>query len=305
MAMRVVVTVTAAWLVFRAIDWTSVLNLVAGADIALLSFALLVALLQFAFLVFRWHAIIEILSGISASYAQLGIGLGRSMLLSQIMPSTVGGDVVRVVAVAGHTGMGSAARSVICDRILGLAVLAAMVVVMLPFFASHVGVSASFIVVAGVSIAGMVIFLLLLVSPPKLSRFPWVGGYVAIVGGDVRRMLISGPISILVLVMILVTHLLSVVIVYDLARGFAASISFVQCLVVVPPALLISATPVSLGGWGVREGALVAGFALVGASTEAAVAASVFFGLTGPLVGMFTELTFLVVRTQKGARKNG
>ncbi len=305
MAMRVIVTAAAAWLVFRSIDWTGVVKLLARADVMLLSFASLVALLQFALLVFRWHAIIEMLSGISASNAQLALGLGRSMLFSQIMPSTVGGDVVRVVALAGHTGAASAARSVICDRILGLAVLAAMVAVMLPSFASLIGIGAAFTVVAGVSIVGLAIFLSLLVSSHRLSRLPWVGSYAAVVSGDLRRMLIGGSTSVRVLLLILVTHLLSVLIVYVLAHGLAASISFVQCLVVVPPALLISAAPVSLGGWGVREGALVAGFALVGASTEAAVAASVLLGLTGPLIGTFTELTFLLLRTHKATPKNG
>ena len=305
MAMRVIVTVAAAWLVFRSIDWTGFINIVTRADIMLLGFASLVALVQFALLVFRWRAIIGMLSGISASNAQLALGLGRSMLFAQIMPSTVGGDVVRVVALAGHTGTASAARSVICDRILGLTVLAAMVAVTLPSFALLIGIGTAFTVVAGVSTVGLAIFLALLLAAHRLSRLPWVGSYAAVVGGDLRRMLISGPVSVLVLLMILVTHLLNVLIVYGLAHGLAAPISFVQCLVVVPPALLISAAPVSLGGWGVREGALAAAFALVGASTEAAVAVSVLLGLTGPLIGTFTELTFLLLRTHKATPKNG
>jgi uncharacterized membrane protein YbhN (UPF0104 family) len=53
----------------------------------------------------------------------------------------------------------------------------------------------------------------------------------------------------------------------------------------VPPALLVSALPISLGGWGVREGALVAAFSLVHADPAAVAATSVMFGLTTPLVG--------------------
>jgi hypothetical protein len=39
-------------------------------------------------------------------------------------------------------------------------------------------------------------------------------------------------------------------------------ISLMDSLLIVPPAPLISAIPISLGGWGVGEGALAAGFVL-------------------------------------------
>jgi uncharacterized protein (TIRG00374 family) len=44
--------------------------------------------------------------------------------------------------------------------------------------------------------------------------------------------------------------------------------------------LLIARLPVSYGGWGVREGTLVLGFAQFGVSREAALAASISYGLT-------------------------
>ena len=73
---------------------------------------------------------------------------------------------------------------------------------------------------------------------------------------------------------------------------------------IVPPALLISAASVSLGGWGVREGALAAGFALIGASSEAGVAASVLFGLSGFLIGLIAELAMVLIRTRNVTRKD-
>ena len=59
---------------------------------------------------------------------------------------------------------------------------------------------------------------------------------------------------------------------------------------------MISSVPISLAGWGVREGALATGFVLVGASSEAGVATSILFGLTGPLIGLMTELATPFVR---------
>ena len=59
----------------------------------------------------------------------------------------------------------------------------------------------------------------------------------------------------------------------------------------------------SLGGWGVREGALAAGFTLVGASTEAGVATSILFGLSGPLAGIIVELMAPLERRRQARRK--
>jgi glycosyltransferase 2 family protein len=301
---RVGVTAGAAWLVFGSINWLDVIGLLARANIMLLSLAALVAAVQFAILVFRWQAIIEMLSGEPAAGAELALALGRSMLFSHVMPSTVGGDVVRVVAVAGHTGAALAARSVICDRILGLALLTAIVVAILPFFASLPYADAAFTAVATVSFGGLVILLLLLASSDWLSRQHWIGRYPATIAGDFRRLFTKGSMSAVLLLMTLATHLLSVLMIYDLAHALAASVSFLQCLVIVPPALLISAVPISLGGWGVREGALATGFVLIGASSEAGVAASVLFGLSGFLIGLIAELAAALIRMRKITRKD-
>jgi hypothetical protein len=95
------------------------------------------------------------------------------------------------------------------------------------------------------------------------------------------------------------THLFGILLIHELAGAVATPITFVDCLLIVPPALLISSVPFSLAGWGVREGALAAGFVLVGSSSEAGVATSILFGLTGPLIGLLTEFTTPFVRARE------
>src|ERR1700736_2799330 len=96
---RVAVTLAAAWLILRSIDWIVLAHLLASADFNRLALAAVVFVVQFALLVWRWRMIIEILGGErTATLVELAIGLGRSMLLGQALPSAVGGDLVRVVA---------------------------------------------------------------------------------------------------------------------------------------------------------------------------------------------------------------
>src|SRR5262249_56140773 len=121
----------------------------------------------------------------------------------------------------------------------------------------------------------------------------------ASMGADGRQAIIGGTPGCLMLLLGLATHIFGVLLIYELVRALATPISLLDCLLIVPPTLLISSVPISLGGWGVREGALAAGFVLVGATSEAGVATSVLFGLTGPLIGLITELATPLVRVRE------
>jgi uncharacterized membrane protein YbhN (UPF0104 family) len=75
------------------------------------------------------------------------------------------------------------------------------------------------------------------------------------------------------------THLLNVLVFWMLGRSLGLSMAFDQWFVVVPTVLLISMLPISIGGWGVREGALVVALRGFGIPTEEALLPSILFGL--------------------------
>ena len=63
--------------------------------------------------------------------------------------------------------------------------------------------------------------------------------------------------------------------------------------------MLITTIPLTIGGWGVRENAMIIGFGLVGVSSDAALALSVLLGL----VGLFTTLPGGLVWLFSGERR--
>jgi glycosyltransferase 2 family protein len=71
-----------------------------------------------------------------------------------------------------------------------------------------------------------------------------------------------------------------------LAWGLELPITFVEALIVVPTVLLLTTLPVSVAGWGVREGAMVAGFGFLGIPAEGALTVSVLFGVAQILVSL-------------------
>ena len=74
--------------------------------------------------------------------------------------------------------------------------------------------------------------------------------------------------------------------------SLALPLRFIDYLVFIPAVTLVTLVPVSLGGWGVREGALVALFGLVGVPNHSALAFSVLFGLAG-MLGSLPPVIFL------------
>jgi uncharacterized membrane protein YbhN (UPF0104 family) len=293
---RLAVTLGAAWLIFRHVDWAVLYGLLARADPIRLALAGLVLAVQFAIIVWRWQLIIEVLGGGAVAAGPLAVALGRSMLIGQPLPSTLGGDAVRMLELSRRTGIALAARSVICDRVTALAVLVALVVVTLPCFAWLVEAGPAFLVLAAVALGAAAAIGLVLAQPRLLGAVPWLGGHAVAVAADARQTLLGGTRGHLVFLLALVTQLFGVLLIYQLARALAAPVTLLDCLLIVPPTLVVSAIPISLGGWGVREGALAAGFVLIGATSEAGVATSVLFGLTGPLIGVITELVAPLIR---------
>lgn len=71
-----------------------------------------------------------------------------------------------------------------------------------------------------------------------------------------------------------------------LATGLGLAIDPLFFLSVMPAIAFVSALPISVGGWGVREGAMVAGLSIFAVPPESAMALSVSYGLGGLLVAL-------------------
>jgi uncharacterized membrane protein YbhN (UPF0104 family) len=71
-----------------------------------------------------------------------------------------------------------------------------------------------------------------------------------------------------------------------LAVGMGLSINPVFFVSVMPAIALISALPITVGGWGVREGAMVAGLSIFSVPADTAIALSISYGLGGLLVAL-------------------
>lgn len=214
---------------------------------------------------------------------------------NQTLPSAIGGDAVRAVLAArrGLTG-GQAASGVILDRGLALIVLIALMAVAAPILPAR---EAAWL--AGLALASLAALALGTFAAERLRRFAPDGRAVEWAYGvaDGLRAILARPRLLAASVLV---HLGVIATFWALARALDIPAGFALCLAAVPPVVLLSTLPISLAGWGVREGAAVFVFGLGGVAPGDALALSVAFGLAQIAVGLPGLALWL-----KGKRRDG
>jgi hypothetical protein len=96
---------------------------------------------------------------------------------------------------------------------------------------------------------------------------------------DSRTVLLSRVRGAGILLLALANHFLLVLLTMALARGLGIPAGFMEFLVLIPPVLVASVLPLSVAGWGVREGAMIAMLGTIGIGANEALSVSVAFGL--------------------------
>jgi len=288
---RALVTVLMFVLILRTVEVGEVWDTLQRARPGFLVAALLSQFLATTVAAYRWYLVMR----------NLGFGQGPSFywrsyfkgtFFNQGLPTSIGGDALRILDVAK---LGFRKRdafyAVFVDRVFGLVSLVFINLValaatpaLLPrevfYFIGLFGLAA----LSGFAIAMFVHRVL----PAHGS--PWLGK-VRVLSQRLHRAASRDRLQILVFS--LLVHLLSLVCIYATALAVGLPYGFGTYLVIVPPAFLFTLIPISLAGWGVREGAMVALFSLIGADKAAVLTLSVLYGLTLIVVSLPGLMVYL------------
>jgi uncharacterized membrane protein YbhN (UPF0104 family) len=230
------------------------------------------------------------------------------IFFNQTLPSSVGGDAIRVWLVTREgASLGKAVNVVLCDRVLGLVILVGLIGVSLPAMYSRIDDAATRTILTGLVAAGAVALLILLAFGKPLAivlrrwRYTRPFGDLAT---DFRRLFVQpGAVAVLVGSSILV-HLLNISGLLLLAWGIDMHVGFIDCLVVVPTVLLVTTLPISIAGWGLREGAMITGFGFVGVAADDALALSILYGLAQIIIALPGGLIWLVGRQRSATSRS-
>lgn len=267
-------------LLWSVADGQVALGHLAAANPVWLAAALLALTAQTLLSALRWRL----------TAAQLGVALGRgsavreyylAQIVNQALPGGVLGDAGRALRTRGPAGLIAAGQAVLCERLAGQVALLAL------FGAAAAGTLA---VPGGFDWPGWLV-------PPVLALLGGgigAGLVVALAGrhlpGRAGRGLAALAAAFAAAVwapavrlrqaaLSLGTAALNIAAFAFCAAAVGAALAPAAALVLVPLILFTMLVPVTVSGWGLREGAAAALLPLAGATAAEGLAASVAFGL--------------------------
>lgn len=204
------------------------------------------------------------------------------MMCSQVLPSTSGGDAIRIV-LAWRTGIPFArsTHSVILERLVMLFTLIALVAFIVVLGVKQTSIpGAGWLgpLLLGAALGGMTF---LIFADGIFAKLPsWkILRALSKLSSDARKLLFS-PSSAGVIGWSLLTHLNLAIAGLWLGKAIGLHLSLLDYIFYISLITLITSLPLSIGGWGIREGAIVALFGSAGVSAHSALAFSVLYGLS-------------------------
>jgi uncharacterized membrane protein YbhN (UPF0104 family) len=271
----------------KLVDVGTVVGRLRNIQFTWIVFSGLVLMAQAVLLTFRWQRLVA-RCGADFSFAHLFRLTLIAAFFNQTLPSSVGGDAMRIWLVGKQSNWRVASYSVLLDRMIGVVALAVLVALCLPwtFQIVHDPVGRSALLVIGLgSIAGWLVFLglgwerLHILQRWTLTRHL---AATATVAADILRSPAAlAPIFLLSECI----HLLTALAAWCVARSVGADLTLLNALFLVLPVVLIAVMPISIAGWGVREGAMVAAFTYAGLPQSDGLLVSILFGASYLILG--------------------
>ena len=297
--LKLIISGVLIWLALKGVDLESAFERASNVDPLMLISAILLLLGQSLIGGFRWRSIgqaIDCPLGIVKAIRIFYIGT----FFNQVLPGGTGGDAVRIyLFFKGGATLRGSINSVMLERLVVLAALILIVALTQSFYLPKLNNNFSqwiswFPIGMCVFLSFIIIFIMLFDQlPDTFSRWRFFRG-LGYMAKDTRKLFLNYKNILPSALWGFFTHINLSLSVFCLAVGLGVNIDFFTCLVLMPPVFLITTIPLSIGGWGVRENAMIIALGLVGVSSESSLALSILFGLAILIISMPGGLVWLL-----------
>lgn len=307
LGLRFAIVVALYAFVARSVDFHKLAQLFVPQLVIAGIVATMLVLLQAAFCAWRWRFLASTRTDAVPRFWLTFWVYEESLFCNQLLPSTIGGDVLRVLRWQGAGVRGlPAAASVFLDRLSGLNGAAAVALLSVPLFVgSKAGVALTLLaaalsltVFAG-TIAGFAIARWPKLTTP-LRRFPRIWD----IAETLRRNLTWDRTFFQSLGLSVIGHVLGGLAAYVIALALGIAIAPHAMIFVTTLVVLISMVPITIAGWGLREASYVTFLAPFGVASTQAFALGLVFGLVMVLTALPGGIAALLGLTKSGARQS-
>lgn len=292
------------FLVSRALDWESAVSIVSNIQISWVLLALVLFWIAQIVSSKRCVYIAEALGGkllLSTSIRAHFIGLW----FNQVLPSSLGGDVIKLGVLMKPLGAGIAFRSCILDRASGLIFLLVTILLTVPLYFHALPEY----------YMGLTLLLLSILSLGLIGSFAWASTQWSV------RFNQSGLVMKLSQIFVdlwtlrcrpflfqqawtsAIVHFNGIIAYTLLGLALGIPVNFLEFFLIVPLIFLVALLPFSFAGWGIREAGAVWLFGLVGFDKINALAISIAFGLFLIIAGLPGAIYLIFSHKPKSERR--
>jgi glycosyltransferase 2 family protein len=304
LVLRLVIGLALLWAVLTHVGGDKILAHLRSIDPWLFGLACLLLLFGQVLNAWRWRWLLGTAMPDPPGLLYLYSLVMAGMFFNFLLPSTVGGDVVRAEMVKARVGgRVQAYFSIAVSRLLGfLGVLALGVMAVAAAYVSIGWYDPELMLAAGAVVLPLLVFFGWMLKGPSLGRWlvhlPLRARSAASRVQDAMAAYAAYPAVLwrVFLMAIFANAVGTVGVVWALAGGLAVPAPALFHFIAVPLVMLISLVPVSINGIGLREGAFAYLYAKVGVEASAAVSLSLGFTAVLALLSVVGGLVLLLPR---------
>jgi len=282
-AAKLLVTGACFWYLSRQLDWRQVSSAISLLDFRWAALAIFVIMLEIPLAGLRWYNIVDALAPRDQQMTRTAVTAATSvgLFFAQVLPNVAGEGMRAWLLVRLGSNWRTAVTSVVIDRAVGVGLLIVLGFVVLLLPSGLTALSGYRDVVLIVCGALILVGALGLLLAPKiaapLARWRY-SRWFATLAADVHHVLLGsrGPVILGIGCLI---EAFTIVVVWSLGRAQGLALPLPDAMVLFVVMVGVVAVPISIGGWGLRELAVVSLLGRHGVAPEKALLFSVCFGL--------------------------
>lgn len=276
---KLLITIVMFYFLFQYVDFQNLIAILTKSHGGTILIALLFQLASTYLAAYRWRLIMkELVFHEKVSYYVQSYFKGT--FFNQVLPSSIGGDAVRIIDLT-HKGYDKkdSFYGVFVDRIVGLVGLLVLNLIATSLFFGTFDDSFSMLIML-ITFGGISGFLALF----YLNKISFLANYKLLnlfhrLANRLNQLYTSKLTLIKHIIISVGVHILSILTLYALALSIDFHMPIEIFLIALPPVFLLTIIPISLAGWGIREGAMVGIFMLIGADETKVLAMSILYGI--------------------------
>jgi glycosyltransferase 2 family protein len=311
-AVKLLVTGACFWYLSQQIDWRQLSSAIPLLELRWAALAIFVIMLEIPLAGLRWYNIVDALAARDQQMTRTAMTAATSvgLFFAQVLPSVAGEGVRAWLLVRLGCDWRNAITSSVIDRGVGagLLIVLGFVILLLPSGFAALGGYRDVVLIGygALILAGALGLLLAPKIVPPLARWRYSRWFATLVA-DLHRVVL-GPKGPLILGIGCLIHALTIVIVWSVGRAQGLALPLPDAAVLFAVMIGVVLVPISIGGWGLRELAVVSLLGTHGVAPEKALLFSVCFGLAlaiGSLPGALAWLFFPFASARRSAARVG